>query len=175
MNERLIIISDLWGREKSEWLVNYTRVLEAKFDIEFYDSCELGEIDKTEYTQANLHKQFVESGIEKAVSKLIDIEKYPINILAFSIGGTIAWKYGIRTGKITSLVCVSSTRLRKETEKPSGRLKLFFGENDKFKPETEWLENMELDYQVLSHKGHEVYSEREFAEQLSEIITKMTP
>lgn len=175
MKERLIIISDLWGREKSEWLINYTRILEAKFDIEFYDSCELGGIDKTEYSQANLHKQFVEGGIEKAVNKLIEIEKHSINILAFSIGGTIAWKYGIRSGKINSLTCVSSTRLRKETERPNGTLKLFFGENDEFKPKIEWLEKIGLDYKILLDKEHQVYCEPEFAKQLSEKIIKTTP
>lgn len=175
MKERLIIISDLWGREKSEWLINYTRILEVKFDIEFYDSCELGEIDKTAYSRTNLHKQFVEGGIEKAVNKLIAIEKHTVNILAFSIGGTIAWKYGIRSRKINSLICVSSTRLRKETERPSGRLKLYFGENDEFKPEIAWLEKMELDYKILLDKEHQVYCEPEFAKQLSEKIIKATP
>ena len=58
MKERLIIISDLWGREKAEWLINYTEILETKFDLFFYDSCEIGEVDKSNYIQDNLHNQF---------------------------------------------------------------------------------------------------------------------
>lgn len=65
MKERIIIISDLWGRKKSEWLINYTQILETEFDIMFYDSCELGQIDVAIYTQENLHKQFIGGGIEK--------------------------------------------------------------------------------------------------------------
>ncbi|WP_437396937.1 alpha/beta hydrolase [Flagellimonas lutimaris] len=175
MKERLIIISDLWGREKSEWLINYTRILKSKFNIEFYDSCELGQIDISNYNQENLHKQFISGGIEIAVDKLIEREKHKVNILAFSIGGTIAWNFGLKSDNINSLVWVSSTRLRNETETPEGNLKLYFGENDDYKPTVEWFENMNLEYEFLSNKGHEVYCEPQFAEQLSKKIIKTTP
>ena len=172
MKERIIIISDLWGREKSEWLINYTRILETKFDILFYDSCELGQIDVANYTQENLHKQFISGGIEKAIDKLVESEKQKVNILAFSIGGTIAWNFGLKTDNIKSLVCVSSTRLKNETERPKGNLELYFGENDEYKPTVEWFENMELEYEILSDKGHQVYCETQFAEHISEKIIK---
>ena len=177
MREKLIIISDLWGKEKSEWLINYTRILEPKFDIVFYDSCELGQIDKSNYTQENLHNQFINGGIEKAVERLLEYEKLKINILAFSIGGTIAWNFGLKRDNINSLLCISSTRLRKEIKKPKGKLKLLFGENDEFKPKADWFKNMNLDHIILSGKGHQVYRELEFAERLSEnlIKNKTTP
>jgi len=178
MRKRLIILSDLWGREKSDWLINYTQILETNFDIEYYDSCELAEINKSDYTQENLHRQFVNGGIEKAVEKLIEIEKDTVTILAFSIGGVIAWKLGIKSDKIDSLVCVSSTRLRNETNRPKGKITLYFGNNDEFKPGTEWFHNMKLNYEILSEKGHQIYVERQFAEQLSKKmigINKTTP
>lgn len=172
MKERLIIISDLWGRKKSEWLINYTQILKTKFNIAFYDSCELGQVDTSHYTQENLHKQFVNGGIEEATDKLIAYEKQKVNILAFSIGGTIAWNFGLKSGNINSLICVSSTRLRYETKRPDGNLALYFGENDQYKPTIEWFENMNLEYEVFSNKGHQVYCESQFAKVLSEKIVK---
>lgn len=172
MKERLIIISDLWGREKSKWLIYYTQILEKKFNILIYDSCELGQVDISNYTQENLHKQFISGGIEKAIDKLVESEKHKVHILAFSIGGTIAWNYGLKSDNIKSLVCVSSTRLRNETKKPKGDLELYFGENDEYKPTAEWFESIKLEYEILSDKGHQVYCETQFAEQLSEKIIK---
>jgi hypothetical protein len=50
MKPKLIMLSDLWGKEKSEWITDYVAVLESKFEIMFYDCCELGGVDKTIYT-----------------------------------------------------------------------------------------------------------------------------
>ncbi len=172
MKNRLIILSDLWGTEKSEWLVNYTQVLKSDFHLEYYDCCELGEINKSDYSEKERHSQFVNGGIEKAVEKLIALEKNTVNILAFSIGGAIAWKYGLKSDKINSLVCVSSTRLRYETVRPKGKITLYFGSNDAYKPRLEWLEAMKLEYDILSEKDHEFYREEEFAEQLSKQLIK---
>ncbi|MGH1335337.1 MAG: alpha/beta hydrolase [Aureispira sp.] len=173
MKKRLIILSDLWGREKSNWLSNYTPILEEKLDLVVYDNCELGEIERSNYTQDHLHQQFITGRIDKAVTKLIALEKEKINILAFSIGGTIAWKFGFRGGKITPLISISSTRLRKES-KPKGKIHLFFGKHDAYKPTIEWLESMNLEYKILLDKEHQIYSEPEFARQLSKQIIKMT-
>ncbi|WP_010183051.1 alpha/beta hydrolase [Aquimarina agarilytica] len=173
MKEKLIIISDLWGTEKTEWIINYTKILKTKFDITFYNSCELGKIDKSNYNQNSLHRQFITGGIEIAVDRLAILEKHPITILAFSIGGTIAWKFGIKSKKIKTLICVSSTRLRKETERPNGKLALYFGEKDEFKPTTEWLSTMALEYKIISNKGHLLYHEPKFAKLVSNKLLKM--
>ena len=172
MKDRLIIISDLWGKEKAQWLTNYTRVLETKFEIVFYDSCEIGKVDKSDYNQDNLHRQFVNGGIDLAVENLIEKEKTPIDILAFSVGGLIAWKFGLKTDNIKSLISISSTRLRKETKRPKGKIELYFGENDQYQPTLEWMKNMQLKFKILTNKGHEVYIETEFAKNLSEKILK---
>ncbi|NMM47828.1 alpha/beta hydrolase [Marinigracilibium pacificum] len=167
MSKRLIILSDLWGKEKSNWLINYTSVLNSEFDITFYDSCDLGGINKSEYTIENIHNQFVNGGIEKAVKTLIYEEKKPVNILAFSIGGTIAWKFGIKSNYIKSLICVSSTRLRKESILPNGDIHLFFGENDPFKPDLVWSDKISVNYHIINGKDHEVYREKSFAEMIN--------
>lgn len=175
MKERLIIISDLWGKEKAEWLTNYTEILKTKFDLKFYDSCEIGKVDKSNYVQDSLHNQFVNGGIELAVEKLIEQEKNPVNILAFSIGGVIAWNFGLKTDNIKSLLCISSTRLRKETRRPKGRITLYFGENDEYQPSPEWIEYMQVAFNVLPNKSHQVYREMKLAKDLSDKILKTTP
>lgn len=167
MDKRLIIISDLWGCEKSSWLVHYTQVLQDKFCIDFYDSCELGGVDKSDYNQKSLHNQFVNGGIERAVDTLAQLETHAVNVLAFSVGGIIAWKYGLRTGNIQSLICISSTRLRKETKRPKGKIKLYFGAKDEFVPEWKWLDAMDLDYEILDNKKHQVYTEPDFASKIT--------
>ena len=73
--EKLVILSDLWGKKKSDWVNNYIAILKDFFDIDFYDCCDLGKIDKAEMIEENLHQQFVNNGIETAVETLIQKEK----------------------------------------------------------------------------------------------------
>lgn len=174
MKKRLIILSDLWGREKSEWFVNYTQILSTNFNIKYYDCCELGGIDKSDYREEKLHKQFVNGGIDRAVGNLIELEKNSISVLAFSIGGTIAWKFGIKSELIESLVGVSSTRLRHETSKPKGNIALYFGQHDANKPKVEWFDNMVLNCNILADQEHQFYQKAEFAEHIcTQLITNL--
>lgn len=166
MKKRLIILSDLWGRDKSEWLIYYTQILNNYFDIQYYDCCELGEIDMFDYNEESLHKQFINGGINRAVDKLYELERQPVTILAFSIGGTIAWKYGLKSDRIDSLICVSSTRLRMETLKPAGKIILYFGEDDAYKPDIDWFNNMMLNQNFIKDSGHQFYKDRDFANEL---------
>jgi hypothetical protein len=71
-----------------------------------------------------------------------------------------------------NLFAVSSTRLRYETEKPNGRIELFFGENDVHKPSNDWLRTMKIGSHILSHESHELYRKPEFAQKLSLQILK---
>lgn len=170
MKKRLIILSDLWGREKSEWINQYTDLLNDAFETSFYDSCELGKIDKSVYEEKSLHGQFINNGIETAVNTLLDPEKGKVNILAFSIGGTIAWKFGIASNNIESLYCISSTRLRNENIKPNGNIELYYGEDDKFKPQLNWFEKMEVHYDIIKGHGHLLYTDNDFATMLCKRI-----
>jgi hypothetical protein len=161
MKPKLIILSDLWGKEKSEWVQEYVAILETKCDISFYDCCELGFVDKTIYTEECLHQQFVNGGIDKAVTKLLSLEKNKTNILAFSIGGTIAWKAILKGLKVGKLIAVSSTRLRYETEVPNGNIKLYFGAKDTFKPDSIWFQKHQVEVEILEDKEHQMYLEKE--------------
>lgn len=163
MKNRLIILSDLWGVRKSAWLNNYTNILNDRFDIQYYDSCILGEIDISDYNGENLHQQFVNGGIEIAVDNMMKLEKDPIDVFAFSIGGVIAWKFGIRSDNLKTLTCVSSTRLRKEIKRPKGRVDLYYGNEDDYKPSQEWLDDMNVHYEIILNRGHDLYTDTEFS------------
>jgi hypothetical protein len=166
MKPRLIILSDLWGKEKSEWVSDYVELLKDKFEIQYYDCCELGEIDKTNYIEEKLHSQFVNGGIEKAVANLLMTEKNQIDILAFSIGGTIAWKAALKGLNVRNLFAVSSTRLRYEDKIPNGAIKLYYGENDNNKPSNDWFEKHSIDFEIIKNKEHDFYTEKEFADSI---------
>lgn len=172
MKPRLIILSDLWGKEKSDWVSAYVELLKDKFEIQYYDCCELGEIDKTVYTEENLHSQFVNGGIEKAVSNLLKAEKNQVDILAFSIGGTISCKAALKGLNVRSLFAVSSTRLRYENEIPNGEIKLYYGENDNNKPANNWFEKHSIDFEIIKNKEHDLYTKKEFSISICNEILK---
>jgi hypothetical protein len=172
MKPRLIILSDLWGKEKSDWVSVYVELLKDKFEIQYYDCCELGEIKKINYTEENLHNQFVNGGIEKAVENLLKIEKNQIDVLAFSIGGTIAWKAALKGLNLGKLFAVSSTRLRYENEIPNGTTKLYYGENDCNKPSNDWFEKHLMNFEIIKNKEHDFYTEKESADSICAEILK---
>jgi hypothetical protein len=157
MKPRLIILSDLFGNRHFDWENFYINSLKSHYDVQYYDCCELGNIDKSIDTQKHLHQQFVDDGIEKAVGNLLALEKGIIDILAFSIGGTIAWKAGLKGLKINNLIAISATRLRYETDKPNCNIKLYFGEKDVFKPLRNWFERLGIDINILENEGHDCY------------------
>ena len=163
MKKRLLILSDLWGAKKSDWITNYFNLLEADFDITYYDCCELGAVDKTVMTEEALHVQFINHGITTAVEKLLKLELEEVNVLAFSIGGAIAWKAALNGLIVKNLYAISATRLRYELDKPNCEINLIYGEHDSFKPSSEWYEKMNLSYNILNDVGHDLYSKKRFS------------
>jgi len=116
----------------------------------------------------------VQGGIDNAVSELTERENDKVDILAFSVGGVIAWKYGVESRRIGSLYCVSSTRLRHEKIRPEGEIELYFGHRDEYRPDNEWLNGMDVNYEVISDQGHGIYMDQMFAESLSRHIIGKT-
>ena len=172
MKPRLIILSDLWGVEKSEWLRNYLDILAPIFTIKFYDSCDLAKVDKSIYEEQHLHRQFLNGGIERATKNLLELEKQKVNVLAFSIGGTIAWKAQSEGLQVNNIHAISSTRLRHETKKPDCHIKLYFGANDEYQPSAEWLDRMDIKARVFQNKGHQLYLSTDCIHDICEEITK---
>lgn len=157
MKPRLIILSDLWGQKKAQWVVHYQEQLQAFFDIKYYDCCQLGAIDTSIYTEKNLHQQFVHGGIEKAGNRLATLKKETVTILAFSIGGAIAWNAILKGLKATHLYAVSATRLRHQTSPLEHNVQLYFGATDPYLPTQKWLDSIPNNYKIIPHQGHMIY------------------
>ncbi len=169
---RIILLSDLWGIEKSDWITYYRTALERYFEIIYYDSCELGNVDKSDYSEEKLHHQFVHGGIETATKNLLLKANDAKNILGFSVGGSIAWKAVLSGLKAENIFTLSSTRLRYETQKPSAIIELFFGEEDTHKPNTDWFQKMGISEIFYKNEGHELYKKKEIAEDICNRIIR---
>lgn len=172
MKPRLILLSDLWGHRNDVWQQFYIDKLSQRFNVSIIDATMLASIDKSCASQEQLHAIFVQGGIDRAVSKLIQTIPHAATILAFSIGGTIAWKAAMQGLYFHQLFAVSATRLRKETKRPNGEIFLFFGENDPYQPNQEWFEHLQLKNYQLKHATHELYRQKMFASQICQMITE---
>ncbi|MEN0049065.1 MAG: alpha/beta hydrolase [Bacteroidota bacterium] len=162
MKPRLLLLSDLWGREKADWTTTYLKELSPYFECQYYDCCELGGIDKSVYEQEQLHQQFVHGGIEQAVENLLDLEQEKVCILAFSVGGTIAWKAALKGLPIQQLWAISATRLRYETERPDIPIHLIYGAKDDYRPSLDWFDKMKVDYEIVAAQGHNLYYDHSY-------------
>jgi len=172
MKKEIIILSDLWGKNKSEWLVQFNETLSPEYKTKFYDSCELGEIDLTLSEEKLIHRQFVNFGIQKAVNKLLRIETQPQIYIGCSVGGVIAWKAGLLGLKMEQLITLSSTRLRMETEKPNCPITMYFGELDKHKPAAKWFESIGCNYKIIEQSNHDIYKDQLVVDQIVENINQ---
>lgn len=172
LKERLLILTDLWGQRKAGYLHHYLDVLKRRYKVMLYDSCVLGGIDLSDYSQENLHRQFVDGGIERAVQQLLVKEKSPCSILGFSVGGVIAWQAALGGLKVNRLIIVSSTRLRYESKSPTAEMKLFFGEKDQYRPNQGWADKLGVDLIIRNGVGHELYTIPGEAEVIVEELMK---
>ncbi len=159
MAERLVVLSDMWGSKKGQWIASYLGYLQQYFDIVFYDCQQLANIDLTLNTTENIHKEFVNGGIDTAVAHLLKKEKEPSHYLAFSTGGTIAWKAGLKGLPMKSLYAISATRIRMEDSRPSCPVRLLYGENDTFRPSNDWFEEIGTEMEIFLNFGHDLYSD----------------
>ena len=155
-----MLLSDIWGKTNSEWLHYYIENLAPHFEIHFYDVCELAEIDRTKFTSEEVHQKFIEDGISSAVDRILEKEIEEVILVGFSIGGLIAWKASLSGLKTRHLFAISSTRLRYEDEKPKCKINLLYGERDKFAPDNQWFQKMEIQPEIYSNSEHEFYREK---------------
>ncbi len=176
MTERLLVLSDMWGVKKGLWITSYFGYLQQYYDIQFYDCQQLGNINEVVGSEENLHRAFVEGGIDTAVAHLLKKETVPSHVLAFSTGGTIAWKAAVQGLPIKSLTAVSATRIRLEDRKPNCEdINLIYGECDKFKPDMNWATKIGVDLNVVPSFGHELYSdEKIISEVCMNLLSRVT-
>lgn len=154
---RLLILSDLFGGNNPEWVKIYMNLLQSKFEIQYYDVLELANIDSDNFIESEIHNQFLNGGIDKAVQNLLQLETGKVIVLGFSIGGTIAWKASLKGLNTSHLFAVSSTRLRYETEVPNGIVRLYFGEKDPNKPNSQWFLDLNIENEILKGNNHQLY------------------
>jgi pimeloyl-ACP methyl ester carboxylesterase len=171
MSPRLLVITDLWGTEQADWLNAYTRPLSEYFEVTIYNSRVLGSVDEKLKIESEIHGAFVQGGLEKAVDNLIHQETIhrksqsidDHEVLAFSIGGAIAWKAALAGLKMNRFYAISSTRLRKEIKKPEATMSLIYGEEDPYRPNSEWQAKLGCEFSLIKEKGHTCYREKDVA------------
>lgn len=166
MAEKLVVLSDMWGVKKGLWITSYFGYLQQYYDITFYDCQQLGNLDVPVNTEENIHKAFVDGGIDTAVAHLLKKEKEVAHYLAFSTGGTIAWKAALKGLPVKSMTAVSPTRVRYETECPDCELDLIYGECDTFRPSDEWAKEVGVTMDVIKGFGHQLYSDEKIINEL---------
>lgn len=175
MAEKLLIISDMWGVKKGLWITSYFGYLQQYYDIKFYDCHQLACIDEPIITEENLHNAFVNGGIDTAVAHLLKKETEASHVLAFSTGGTIAWKAALKGLPMKSLTSLSATRIRMEDKSPEVNTNLIFGECDAFKPDMKWAKKVGVDLNIIPNFGHELYSdEKIISEVCMDLLAKVT-
>lgn len=166
MAEKLVIISDMWGAKKGLWITSYLGYLQQYFDITFYDSQQLANLDIVVQTEDNVHNAFVNGGIDTAVSHLLKKEKEPCYYLAFSTGGTIVWEAAKKGLQVKSFYGISPTRIRLKNESPDVPFHLLFGKNDKFMPSEDWSSRLGIDMEILSNYGHTLYTDEKIIQKV---------
>lgn len=159
MAEKLVIVSDMWGSKKGLWITAYLGYLQQYFDITFYDSQQLANLDIVIQSEENVHNAFIDGGIETAVAHLLKKEKEPCYYLAFSTGATIVWEAAKKGLPVKSLYSISATRIRLKNEKPNVPFQLLYGKGDTFKPSDDWANRLGIDMEIVPNYGHTLYSD----------------
>jgi len=176
MAERLVVLSDMWGVKKGQWITSYLGYLQQYFDIVFYDCQQLANISLTVNSGENLHNEFVSGGIDTAVAHLVKKENTtPSHYLAFSTGGTIAWKAALKGVPMKSLYAISATRIRFELDCPTNKTTLVYGENDAYRPSDSWALDLNTPMELIPNFGHELYTDEKIIGKVcQELIESVT-
>jgi len=179
MVKKLVIVSDMWGAKKGLWITSYLGYLQQYFDITFYDSQQLANLDILIQTEENVHNAFLEGGTETAASHLLKKETEPCYYLAFSTGATIVWEAAKKGLPVKLLYGVSPTRIRKKNNRPNIPYQLVYGANDEFRPSDDWADMLGVEMEVLSNYGHTLYTDDKIIQkvcmELLQEVTQISP
>ncbi len=161
---RALFISDMDGlqNENSKVDVSYidttSLFLEGLgYQVDLMSSLALANIDP-DMSNDERHPQFVEHGIETAVTKIVTNDIHYALAVGFSMGGTLLWKAVTRGFSVGGIVCISATRLRYESQAttpvPSV---LIFGDSDPFAPSATKCQQLGGQLVTVNNSGHEFY------------------
>ncbi|MGI9545912.1 MAG: hypothetical protein ACR2MM_01645 [Flavobacteriaceae bacterium] len=159
MAEKLVVISDMWGAKKGLWITSYLGYLQQYFSIEFYDSRELAQIDKTLSTTDEVYNAFKNGGLDMAVRQLLAKETQKNHYLTFCAGGTIAWNAASKGLPMKSLYAISPIDLELEPAVPDCPVTLLYGDADTKVPPAEWAIETNTVIETIPNFGHEMYSD----------------
>ncbi len=166
MAERLVVLSDMWGAKKGMWITSYLGYLQQYFDIVYYDSQQLADLDILVYTPENVSEAFENGGLSIAVEQLLRKENIPSHYLTFCAGGTIAWTAALRGLPMKSLYAVSPMNFHKETEKPEVPLTLLYGEYQDPKPTKEWADGLDVAMEIVPRFGRQLYTDEKIIQKI---------
>jgi len=167
MAERLVVLSDMWGAKKGLWITSYLGYLQQYFDIVFYDSLQLSDINLKSYTAENVKEAFCNGGMNTALAQLLIKEREESHYLTFCAGGTIAWNAALCGLPIKSLTAISPLNLHLQTEKPNCNINLLYGEYQDDKPSPEWASDMDVNMEIIPKFGRELYSDDKIIQKVS--------
>lgn len=168
MGTKLLIISDMWGAKGGHWITSYLGYLQQYYDISFYDSQQLANLDLTVGSEDNIMDAFFNGGIDRAVTHLMAKEQEPAHILGFGVGATIAWKAGLSGMPMESLYAISPTRIQLEEQKPQCGHNILFGEYDLSKPTYEWADRMCAELEIFPNFGRKLYTDEKIIQKISQ-------
>lgn len=166
MAERLVILSDLWGAKKGLWITSYLGYLQQYFDIVYYDTSQLADLDVSNPTAEAMAEAFQEGGLERAVRSLLEKEETPSHYLTFCAGGTVVWDAARKGLPVLSLYAVSPMHLHRESDLPGCQVKLLYGEYMENRPSHGWAETIGAPMEVVPRFGREMYSDEKIIQKV---------
>lgn len=176
MAERLVVLSDMWGAKRGLWITSYLGYLQQYFEIVYYDSQELADLDRLSRAPDKICEALEAGGYERAVAQLLKKESVESHYLTFCAGGTIAWKAAAKGLPMKSLYAISPIWLHRQTDRPEVPVKLVFGEYMENRPSPAWAQNLQIPLEVIPKFGRELYSDEKIIDkvclELLESITK---
>ena len=167
MAERLVVLSDIWGAKKGMWITSYLGYLQQYFDIVYYDSQQLADIDIVNYSPEEVIEALEQGGLDTAIAQLRIKESEPSHYLTFCCGGLIAWKAALNELPMKSLYAISPLNIHFETERPNIPVTLLYGEYQKDRPSQEWADLMEVPIEVVPKFGRELYTDEKIIGKVS--------
>jgi hypothetical protein len=170
MAERLVILSDIWGAKKGLWITSYLGYLQQYYNIVFYDCQQLANISLTVDSEENIHREFVNGGLDTAVAHLLRKETEPSHYLAFCTGGTIAWKASLKGLPMLSLYTVSSHGVEVDSRMPNCPVSMVYGEHDQVRPSKEWFSALNVPVEVIPNFGRELYTDEKIIKKVCQAL-----
>ncbi|MEM9328730.1 MAG: hypothetical protein AAGA85_23895, partial [Bacteroidota bacterium] len=96
MRSRLVLLSDLWGELDTDWVALYKQALAGEYDVIYFDSRALAGIDLRLQPQEEIHRAFVNGGIDRAAHALVKNDPRGEVFIGCSVGGVIAWRAALQ-------------------------------------------------------------------------------